>query len=67
MKTSEKGFFSWMTSSGDLNMEDLDQDVSKLSGFYYNNGYIQARIGEPQVEYKGNWIYITIKIDEGPP
>ena len=66
MKTSEKGFFSWMTSSGDLKMEDLDQDVSKLSGFYYNNGYIQARIGEPQVEYKGNWIYITIKIDEGP-
>ena len=66
MKTSEKGFFSWVTSSGDLKMEDLDQDVSKLSGFYYNNGYIQARIGEPQVEYKGNWIYITIKIDEGP-
>lgn len=66
MKTSEKGFFSWMTSSGDLNMEDLDQDVSKLSGFYYNNGYIQARIGEPIIEYKGNWIYITIKIDEGP-
>ena len=66
IKTSEKGFFSWVTSSGDLKMEDLDQDVSKLSGFYYNNGYIQARIGEPQVEYKGNWIYITIKIDEGP-
>ncbi|MBU1161126.1 MAG: outer membrane protein assembly factor BamA [Proteobacteria bacterium] len=66
LKTSEKGFFSWVTSSGDLKMEDVDQDISKLSGFYYNNGYIQARIGEPQVEYKGNWIYITIKIDEGP-
>jgi outer membrane protein insertion porin family len=66
MKTSEKGFFSWVTSSGDLKMEDVDQDISKLSGFYYNNGYIQARIGEPQIEYKGNWIYITIKIDEGP-
>jgi outer membrane protein insertion porin family len=66
MKTSEKGFFSWVTSSGDLKMEDLDQDISKLSGFYSNNGYIQARIGEPQIEYKGNQIYITIKIDEGP-
>ncbi len=66
MKTSEKGFFSLVTSSGDLKMEDVDQDISKLSGFYYNNGYIQARIGEPQIEYKGNWIYITIKIDEGP-
>jgi outer membrane protein insertion porin family len=66
MKTSEKGFFSWVTSSGDLKTEDLDQDISKISGFYYNNGYIQARIGEPQIEYRGNWIYITIKIDEGP-
>ena len=65
MKTSEKGFFSWVTSSGDLKMEDVDQDISKLSGFYHNNGYIQARIGEPKIEYKGNWIYITIKIDEG--
>jgi outer membrane protein insertion porin family len=66
MKTSEKGFFSWLTSSGDLKKEDLDQDITKLSAFYYNHGYIQARIGEPQIQYKGNWIYITIKIDEGP-
>ena len=66
MKTSEKGFFSWMTSSGDLKIEDLEQDVAKLSGFYYNHGYIQARIGEPKIEYKGDQINITIKIDEGP-
>jgi outer membrane protein insertion porin family len=66
INTSEKGFFSWLTSSGDLKTEDLEQDITKLSAFYYNHGYIQARIGEPQIEYKGNWIYITIKIDEGP-
>ncbi|MEA1947571.1 MAG: outer membrane protein assembly factor BamA [Thermodesulfobacteriota bacterium] len=66
METSEKGFFSWMTSSGVLNREDLQQDIAKLSAFYYNNGYIQARISEPQIEYREDWIYITIKIDEGP-
>jgi len=66
MKASEKGFFSWMTSSGDLNREDLEQDVAKLSAFYYNNGYIQARVGEPQIEFEVDWIDITIKIDEGP-
>ena len=66
MQVSEKGFFSWMTSSGDLNREDLEQDIAKLSAFYYNNGYIQARAGEPQIEYQGDWIDITIKIDEGP-
>ena len=66
IKTSEKGFFSWLTSSGELNIEDLNQDIARLSAFYHNNGYIQARVGEPQIEYKGKWIYITIKTDEGP-
>ncbi len=66
METSEKGFFSWMTSSGELNRENLEQDIAKLSAFYYNNGYIQARVGEPQVEFREDWIDITIKIDEGP-
>ncbi len=66
MKTSEKGIFSWLTSSGDLTIEDLEQDIAKLTAFYHNNGYIRAKVGDPKIEYKGNWIYITIKIEEGP-
>lgn len=65
MKTKEKGFFSFLTSSGDLNRDDLSQDAGRLTAFYHNNGFIMARISEPEVEFKGNWIYITIKIDEG--
>ncbi|MDM8537971.1 outer membrane protein assembly factor BamA, partial [Desulfobacterales bacterium HSG17] len=65
MKSSEKGFWSWLTSSGELNREDLEQDAARLTAYYQNSGYIEARVGEPKVEYKGNWIYITIKIDEG--
>jgi len=66
MKTSEKGMFSWITSSGDLTAEDLDQDIARLTAFYHNNGYVKAKVGDPAIEYKDNWIYITIKIDEGP-
>jgi outer membrane protein insertion porin family len=65
LKSSEKGFFSWVTSSGDLNREDLNEDVARLAAFYHNDGYIQAKIGEPKVEFKGNHIEITIKIQEG--
>jgi outer membrane protein insertion porin family len=65
MKTSEKGFFSWLTSSGDLKKEDLEQDISKLTAFYQNNGFIEARIGEPSIETRDSWIYITIKVHEG--
>jgi outer membrane protein insertion porin family len=64
-KSSEKGFFSWLTSSGDLKREDLNEDAARLEAFYQNNGYIQAKIGEPKVEFKENHIEITIKIKEG--
>jgi outer membrane protein insertion porin family len=65
METDEKGFWSWLTSSGELNREELQQDIYKLTSFYHNNGYAEARIGEPEIEYKDEWIYILIKINEG--
>ena len=66
METDEKGFFSWLTSSGELNREVLQQDIYQLGAFYQNNGYAEARIGEPEIEYRDEWIYILIKINEGP-
>ncbi|MFW5936703.1 MAG: outer membrane protein assembly factor BamA, partial [Desulfosalsimonas sp.] len=66
MKTSEKGFFSWLTSSGELDAQRLEQDVMRLEAHYQDNGYADARVAEPEVEYEGDWIYVTIKIHEGP-
>jgi outer membrane protein insertion porin family len=66
MSTAEENILSWFTSAGDLNEDNLEQDVARLASFYKNNGYMQARVGEPQVKFEGNEIEITIKIDEGP-
>ncbi|OQY06901.1 MAG: outer membrane protein assembly factor BamA [Desulfobacteraceae bacterium 4572_123] len=66
MKTSEKGFFSWVTSSGEFNNEDVAQDAARLAAFYQNSGYIKARVGDPEVRFEKDWIYINIKIEEGP-
>ena len=66
MSTSEKGIFSWLTGSGDFNQEDLNQDAAKLSAFYHNNGYVQARVGEPEVNFEEDGIAITVRVDEGP-
>ena len=66
MTTSEESLFSWFTEAGDLDEDNLEQDAARLKAFYHNSGYIQAQVGEPQVEFKGNDIIITIKIDEGP-
>jgi outer membrane protein insertion porin family len=66
MDTTEEGFFSFITGSGELNMETLSNDTAKLNAFYQNQGYIQVRIGEPEVDYQEDGIYIRIKINEGP-
>ena len=66
MGTSEKGILSWLTSAGDLNQENLNQDLAKLTAYYHNNGYVQARVGEPEVKFEEDGIVITIRIDEGP-
>jgi outer membrane protein insertion porin family len=66
MKTSEKGLFSWITSSGDYKEDLIKRDAAVLGAFYQNNGYMQARVAEPEVEKKDNWIFITIKLVEGP-
>jgi outer membrane protein insertion porin family len=66
MSTSETNILSWFTTAGDLNEDNLEQDTTRLTSFYKNNGYMQARVGEPQVKFEGDEIEITIKIDEGP-
>lgn len=65
ISTSEKGFFSWLTSSGELNREDLSQDAARLMAYYHTEGFIHAKVGDPIVDFEDKWIYITFKIEEG--
>jgi len=66
IKTNEKGFWSWLTNSGELEKDVLNQDTIKLRNFYHNSGFIEAKVAEPIVEYQTDMIYIKYKIDEGP-
>lgn len=63
--TSEKGFFSWLTSSGELNRANLSQDAARLTAFYHTQGFIHAIVAEPEIDFEDHWIYITFKIQEG--
>jgi outer membrane protein insertion porin family len=69
METKERGFFApiaWITGAGKLNRDVLERDLEKIAAFYYNHGYIKAKIGEPKIDIKSDWIYITIPVQEGP-
>jgi outer membrane protein insertion porin family len=62
MKISEKGFFSWITSSGELNREDLEQDMGRIQAFYHNKGYIEAKVDQPEVAFEEDRISIAVKL-----
>jgi outer membrane protein insertion porin family len=65
MGTKEKNILSWFTDSGVLKREILEQDASRITGFYHHHGYIEAMVGKPEVTQEGKWLYITIEISEG--
>ncbi len=51
--------------------ETLRAELRELADYYRDNGYLQARIGEPQVELKtlegrGQGVLIRIPVEEGP-
>jgi outer membrane protein insertion porin family len=68
IETREKGLpiISRITGAGKLVQERLEQDAEKIGAFYFNHGYIKAKVGEPKVNVEGGWAYITFPITEGP-
>ncbi len=66
IESSEKGFFSWLTSSGLLEMDKVRQDTGRIVSFYHNNGFLEAKIGEPKITQEEEWLYVTFPIEEGP-
>lgn len=65
METSEKGFFSMLTDSGVLKRDKLKEDANKINAYYMNNGYIHAKVGDPDVTHDKKWIYVKFPITEG--
>lgn len=58
---------SWFTNWGALDQKKLDEDVDRLTAYYYDNGYLKVHVDPPQIVRAGNNINIIITIDEGPP
>lgn len=66
VESNEKNWFSWLTEAGLMKQQMLAQDVARLGAFYNNKGFLEVKIGDPQVRQEEEWLYITFVIDEGP-
>lgn len=65
LETSERGFFSFFTSFGDLNETEVKNDVIRIESLYKNNGFIDAKVSDPEINIGEEMITIHFKINEG--
>lgn len=69
MKTKEKGWLTWITKSGRIDREQLEDDLAELVTYYRNKGYLRVKLDK--VEYfdsgkEGNQrLTMKITISEG--
>ncbi|UOO76822.1 outer membrane protein assembly factor BamA [Neisseria sp. Dent CA1/247] len=68
MSLSEKTIFSWLTKSNQFNEEKFAQDMERVTEFYQNNGYFEARVLDTQIDTNEDKTKqtITVKVHEGP-
>jgi outer membrane protein insertion porin family len=65
MQTKRRTILSWVTDAGILQRDILETDIDRLSVFYHDRGYMDAKVGTPQVDRRENGFYINIPIQEG--
>src|SRR5581483_8185511 len=62
-------WLSFLTSSGTYREDAFDRDLILITAYYYDHGYINVKLGKPEIELSADkeFLYITIPIDEGLP
>lgn len=68
MSTKEYNIlWSWLLDTGTYKLYDFSMDLEKIKSLYYNDGYIQVSIGEPDIslDEKKDEMDITVPIQEG--
>ena len=63
--TSEKGLFSFITTSGNLKENEVKNDTIRIESLYKNNGFIDTKVSDPIIDIGEKFISIHFKIDEG--
>lgn len=67
MQTKEKGLFSFLTDSGQINNVVLAEDRERIATLYQDHGYLNARVVEIQRQPVGDdKVDLILFIEEGP-
>jgi len=67
MATKRRNIFSIITKTGTLDEDILKNDLQLLTAYYFDQGYLDAKISEPKIDLSNpKKIRIEIGIVEGP-
>jgi outer membrane protein insertion porin family len=65
-------FYGWISGGGTYKEKEFEEDAAKIVEYYHNQGYPQARVGQPEVKTlenskdgKTRWIQLRIPVTEG--
>ncbi len=72
-ETKARNWLSFITGKGTYKENKFEEDAEKVTEFYRNKGYIQARVGRPEIktledsaDKETRWVQLDIPVDEGP-
>ncbi len=65
LSLAERGFLSWITGSGVLKEELLLRDAAAIEAYYSNRGFMEVKVGQPDVAFEDDGIVVTFKVEEG--
>lgn len=65
LATSTRHFWSWVTGSGVLKEEMLERDAAAIEAYYANRGFVDAKVGQPEVIYGDDGITVVFRVEEG--
>ncbi len=68
-----KGILSFITGGGTYKETEFEADADRVVEYYQNQGYVRARVGQPELKVientkdgKTRWIELRIPVTEGP-
>lgn len=65
MQTKQKDLLSMFTERGILQRDILETDIDRLTVYYHDKGYMDAKVGTPVISRKDEGFHIDIPIEEG--
>ncbi len=68
IQTSKGGALSFLSDGGVYQEEMFERDLLMITAYYYDRGFINVKIGVPQIRLSRDkrYMYLSIPIDEGP-